>query len=254
MASFPQPPTRIKLRRDAIIHAIAFHDEMYAVGDDEALTVVDATTDHSIRRFEDMGTVLSVCFVGDRVAVGTLLALLTLAFAGYAAAEDAAEDDEAPVTAAPVEKVALSVVVESDDDEPLSARAERNGEVASPRMNSPRVSAMVARRAASPFSRPGAAGLLLFTRLLKWVLLRWHDPTVAWLAGLMAGSLAALWPFRKFETLGDTDVGFVRVDLGWIVPPTDANTMGSLIAFLIGSGLVAAFIKYDQAKAQKKGD
>ena len=36
MASFPQPPTRIKLRRDAIIHAIAFHDDMYAVGDDEA--------------------------------------------------------------------------------------------------------------------------------------------------------------------------------------------------------------------------
>ena len=59
MASFQQkPPARIKLRRDAIIHAIAFHDEMYAVGDDEALTVVDAATDHSIRRFEDMGTVL----------------------------------------------------------------------------------------------------------------------------------------------------------------------------------------------------
>ena len=78
MASFPQPPTRIKLRRDAIIHAIAFHDEMYAVGDDEALTVVDATTDHSIRRFEDMGTVLSVCFVGDRVAAGTLRGVVAI--------------------------------------------------------------------------------------------------------------------------------------------------------------------------------
>ena len=99
-----------------------------------------------------------------------------------------------------------------------------------------------------------AAGLLLFTRLLKWVLSRWHDPTVAWLAGLMAGSLAALWPFRKFESVGDANVGFVRVDLDWIVPPTDANTMWTLIAFFIGSGLVAAFIKYDQAKAQKKGD
>ena len=78
MASFPQPPTRIKLRRDAIIHAIAFHDDMYAVGDDEALTVVDAATDHSIRRFEDMGTVLSVCFVGDRVAAGTLRGVVSL--------------------------------------------------------------------------------------------------------------------------------------------------------------------------------
>ena len=98
-----------------------------------------------------------------------------------------------------------------------------------------------------------AAGLLLFTRLLKWVLSRWHDPTVAWLTGLMAGSLAALWPFRKFETIGDANVGFVRVDLDWISPLADANTMWTLIAFLVGSGLVAAFIKYDQGKAQKKG-
>ncbi|HJO08700.1 MAG TPA: DUF368 domain-containing protein, partial [Verrucomicrobiota bacterium] len=98
-----------------------------------------------------------------------------------------------------------------------------------------------------------AAGLLLFTRLLKCVLSRWHDPTVAWLSGLMAGSLAALWPFRKFETVGDANVGFERVDLDWIIPPTDANTMWTIIAFLVGSALVAAFIRYDQAKAQKKG-
>jgi len=97
-----------------------------------------------------------------------------------------------------------------------------------------------------------AAGLLLFTRLLKWVLSRWHDPTVAWLAGLMAGSLVALWPFRKFETIGDANVGFERVDFGWIAPSTDANTLWTLVAFLIGSGLVVAFIKFDLAKAQKR--
>jgi len=45
----------------------------------------------------------------------------------------------------------------------------------------------------------------------------------------------------------------VRVDLDWINPPPDANTMWTIIAFLVGSGLVVAFIKYDQAKAQKKG-
>ena len=79
MASFQQqPPTRIKLRRDAIIHAIAFTDDMYAVGDDEALTVVDAATDHSIRRFEDMGTVLSVCFINQSVAAGTLRGVVSL--------------------------------------------------------------------------------------------------------------------------------------------------------------------------------
>ena len=79
MASFQQqPPTRIKLRRDAIIHAIAFTDDLYAVGDDEALTVFDAKTDRAFRRFEDIGTVLSVCFVGDRVAAGTLRGVVAL--------------------------------------------------------------------------------------------------------------------------------------------------------------------------------
>jgi len=79
MAEFQQqPPTRIKLRRDAIIHAIAFTDDLYAVGDDEALTVFDAKTDRAFRRFEDIGTVLSVCFVGDRVAAGTLHGVVAL--------------------------------------------------------------------------------------------------------------------------------------------------------------------------------
>ena len=96
-------------------------------------------------------------------------------------------------------------------------------------------------------------GLLLFTRLLKWVLARFYDPTISFLTGLMAGSLVGLWPFRNHKIVGDDNVGFERVDLGWMIPPMDANTFVTLIAFLIGSGLVAAFLKIDRAKAQKKG-
>ncbi len=105
----------------------------------------------------------------------------------------------------------------------------------------------------SLFALGCALGLLLFTRLLKWVLARFHDPTIAFLTGLMAGSLVGLWPFREFKSVGDDNVGFERVDLGWIMPPMDGNTLATLIAFLIGSGLVAAFLKFDRAKAQKKG-
>ncbi|HJN88970.1 MAG TPA: hypothetical protein QGG93_01460, partial [Verrucomicrobiota bacterium] len=47
-------------------------------------------------------------------------------------------------------------------------------------------------------------------------------------------------------------VGFERVDIDWIIPPTDANTMWTLIAFVVGSALVAAFIRHDQPKAQKR--
>jgi len=96
-------------------------------------------------------------------------------------------------------------------------------------------------------------GLLLFTRLLKWVLARFHDPTIAFLTGLMAGSLVGLWPFRKFEEVGDVNVGFERVDLGWVVPPMDGNTFATIVAFLVGSGLVGVFLKLDQSKQQKKG-
>ncbi|MDP7176726.1 MAG: DUF368 domain-containing protein [Verrucomicrobiota bacterium] len=96
-------------------------------------------------------------------------------------------------------------------------------------------------------------GLLLFTRLLKRVLTTFHDATIAFLTGLMAGSLVGLWPFRRSETVGDVNVGFERVDFGWIMPSADADTLWTLVAFLIGSGLVAALIKHDEAKAQKKG-
>ena len=96
-------------------------------------------------------------------------------------------------------------------------------------------------------------GLLLFTRLLKRLLASFHDATIAFLTGLMAGSLAGLWPFRFYKTVGDINVGFERIDFGWMIPPADANTLCTLVAFLIGSGLVMAFIKHDQAKAEKKG-
>ena len=102
MASFQQqPPTRIKLRRDAIIHAIAwaptvrgFDGEIniFAVGDDEALTIFDAATDRAVRRFEDVGTVLSVCFLDSGiVAAGTLRGLVALRRLGdYGPYEDLA--------------------------------------------------------------------------------------------------------------------------------------------------------------------
>ena len=85
------------------------------------------------------------------------------------------------------------------------------------------------------------------------MLAKFHDPTIAFLTGLMAGSLVGLWPFRKFETVGDDNVGFERVDLGWVMPLGDGNTFATLIAFLIGSVLVMAFLKFDRAKTQKKG-
>ena len=103
------------------------------------------------------------------------------------------------------------------------------------------------------FSFGCVLGLLIFTRLLKKLLERYHDSTISFLTGLMVGSLVGLWPFREFTVFGDEKVGFERVDHGWIIPPVDNNTFVTLVAFLVGSGLVVFFLKFNQVKTQKKG-
>jgi putative membrane protein len=42
-----------------------------------------------------------------------------------------------------------------------------------------------------------AVGLLAFSRLLKWLLNHRHDATMAFLVGLMVGSLYKVWPFQR---------------------------------------------------------
>jgi len=41
-------------------------------------------------------------------------------------------------------------------------------------------------------------GLLAFARLLAWLLKRLHSETMAFLTGLILGSLWALWPFKDY--------------------------------------------------------
>ena len=40
-------------------------------------------------------------------------------------------------------------------------------------------------------------GLLSFAKFLSWLLKRWRDLTLAFLTGLMLGSLNKVWPWRK---------------------------------------------------------
>jgi putative membrane protein len=40
-------------------------------------------------------------------------------------------------------------------------------------------------------------GLLSFSRLLSWLLARWRDLTLAFLTGLMLGSLNKVWPWKQ---------------------------------------------------------
>lgn len=74
------------------------------------------------------------------------------------------------------------------------------------------------------------SGLLLFTRLLKWLLARYYQGTLALLTGFIAGSLVKIWPW-KTEALGNV--------LPWHFPG-GAQWFTTLLLMLAGAVLVTA--------------
>jgi len=70
-------------------------------------------------------------------------------------------------------------------------------------------------------------GLLSFARLLSWVLHRWSDLTLAFLTGLMLGSLNKVWPWKEALTW--------RIDShGARVPLLEQNLLPGAYAHLTG--------------------
>lgn len=84
-------------------------------------------------------------------------------------------------------------------------------------------------------------GILAFTRLLKWLFTNYHDTTVAFLVGLMLGSLYGLWPFRHFEMVGGE-----RVDGRLILPRLDGSLVLTVLAFLAGCAVIGVFLWLEQ--------
>ena len=74
-------------------------------------------------------------------------------------------------------------------------------------------------------------GVVAFTRLLNYLLHRYRNLTIAFLIGLMVGSLYGLWPFRAF-----TIVDGERVDTAHILPQFNANLLITLVLFSVGCG------------------
>ena len=83
-------------------------------------------------------------------------------------------------------------------------------------------------------------GLLVFTRLLNYLLERYRNLTIAFLIGLMVGSLYGLWPFRKFAMVGGE-----RIDTAHLLPQLDMNLLVTVGAFLIGCGVIFLFARLE---------
>lgn len=84
------------------------------------------------------------------------------------------------------------------------------------------------------FGSGAAIGLFSFVRLLRWVLARWHDQTMAILAGFLIGSLWKLWPWRLCTDSLASEC--VREQL--IAAPSAAQLGLGILLAIIGFGLV----------------
>lgn len=101
-------------------------------------------------------------------------------------------------------------------------------------------------------------GGLSFSRMVNWVLQRYHDPTMAFLTGLMAGSLYALWPFKKSIIMAqqyykyDGGIGIaenVRVYTNInILPQGGIQLAIAAIALVIGCIVMSFFIRHESEK------
>ena len=83
-----------------------------------------------------------------------------------------------------------------------------------------------------------ATGLLLFTRMLKWLLSRYYQATLALLIGFIAGSLVKVWPW-KTDALGTLKSEAVYNVMPWHYP-TGAEWLTTLSLMLLGAILVTA--------------
>jgi putative membrane protein len=81
-------------------------------------------------------------------------------------------------------------------------------------------------------------GLMLFTRLLSWMLHHYHDGSMATLTGMLAGSLYLLWPWRLATEITLNDHGFTRYE--HVLPETYAQSTGLIFSPFVSLGLLIA--------------
>ena len=87
------------------------------------------------------------------------------------------------------------------------------------------------------FTAGTGTGVILFVRLLNWLLKRYYQPTMAALTGLMIGSLRKIWPWK---TVVDDFAGEGAVVLNRLPQQIDAELWTALVLALAGAMTVLA--------------
>ncbi len=97
-------------------------------------------------------------------------------------------------------------------------------------------------------------GVAVFSRLINFALERFHDATLAFLAGLVVGSLYAIWPFKSFAIVAGQ-----RVDKANILPAGfGGNEIVTVATVIAGAAIVGVFvwieIKQEKRRAQLEAE
>ncbi len=87
-------------------------------------------------------------------------------------------------------------------------------------------------------------GLLVFSRIMNYLLEKLYNVTMAFMIGLMVGSLYVLWPFKKMVVVGPE-----KVYLGNIMPDTFGRVeFSSLLMTIIGMAIILGFYFYSRKR------
>lgn len=92
------------------------------------------------------------------------------------------------------------------------------------------------------FMAGAATGIGVFSRLLKWLLEKHHDVTMAILTGLMIGSLRALWPWQQCEEIIIPDKSEPVITNCQILLPGESDPIMSVLLLALGGFLLVASI------------
>ncbi len=88
-------------------------------------------------------------------------------------------------------------------------------------------------------------GLVVFVRILHFLLERYYNPTIGFLLGLVVGSLWVIWPFKE-----SVMVGTERVYLYNMLPAAfGANEIATIGAFFAGALIVAIMLVVEKKRA-----
>lgn len=82
-----------------------------------------------------------------------------------------------------------------------------------------------------------ALGLIMFSKLLKWLLRHYHDITMAVMCGCMLGSLRSLWPFQEMVRNAEGKADFQMLD-----PATLVATDYATAAIAAVAGFILLFV------------